>query len=576
MTVSELLGIKISETLIPLERIILLRFENIYTLHNFFILLSAIAFCYLSFLLGDLAFRLFRLGDFGSAIRRAGYRILVGYGLLGLIGLAAALAGFFTAPFLRSVAVLIVVLSLPAIRQHVGFFRGALARGRMAQWGRAAAGHRFLAGVIVLWLALNLFIVFVPITGWDALDYHLPIITDLIRERRITFSPDIPRYADLPVLAEITYAVPMVIFGNTLGPDTPSVFPPDMPLRSRIPILNGAAAPFIFQVMQYGALLLFLLLAYDFLRRRIQNGLFVFMALLLILGMFDLEREVMHGGYVDVVMFLFGLASTLCLIDAAIDRRIGRREVVISAALVGFALAMKYLALFFLAMNAVFFLIALWRMQGGFAGLARRAALYLMIATAIAGFWYGKNLLWSGNPVYPMFSDRQFESAVGTFVVPRTAENFFTFPFIVFGQRFVNADETSSRLVVFGCYLLLLVLTALAFLLRRLGLPSRLLLLFTFAYLLFSFVMTHQIRFLLPVLMVMPLALAFLADDLTAYVGERGGAGVKRNFLRLTHSAIALVAVVLILGNIHYFALRFNYATGILTRDQYIGEIGWQ
>ena len=76
--------------------------------------------------------------------------------------------------------------------------------------------------------------------------------------------------------------------------------------------------------------------------------------------------------------------------------------------------------------------------------------------------------------------------------------------------------------------------------------------------------------------MALPLALAFLADDLVTSIGERWGAGVKRNFLRLTHFAIALVAVMLILGNIHYFALRFSYATGILTRDQYIGEIGWQ
>ena len=576
MTLLELFRVKISETLIPLERIILLRFENIYTLHNFFILLSALAFFYLAFLLGDLALRAFRLDEFSSAIRRVGYRILIGYGLFGLIGLATALAGFFSAPYLRSAAVLVVVLSLPAIRQQISFLRGAFALKRIARWGRAATGHHFLACVIVLWLVLNLSVVFVPVTGWDALDYHLPIITDLIREGHITFSPDIPRYADFPVLAEITYAVPMVIFGNTPAPDTPSVFPPDAPLRSRIHLLNGEAAPFVFQVMQYGALVLFLLLVYDFLRRRIKNGIFIFMPLLLILGMFDLQREVMHGGYIDVVMFLFGLASTLLLIDAVIDRRMSWRVVAISAALVGFALAMKYLALFFLAINAVFFVIAARRMQGGFIYFTRRAALYLVIAAAIAGFWYAKNLIWFGNPVYPMFSDGQFESAVGTFVVPRTVGNFFTFPFIVFGQRFVNPDETASRLVVFGCFLLLYVLMALALLFRRSGTPSMLLLLFTFAYLLFSFAMTHQIRFLLPVLMAMPLALAFLADDLVAYIGERWGAGVKGNFLRLTHIAIALVAVVLILGNIHYFALRLSYATGILSRDQYIGEIGWQ
>lgn len=572
----ELVRVKILEVLIPLERIILLRFENIYTLHNASILLAAFAFFYLAFLLGDLALRAFRPDDPGSAIRRTGHRILIGYGLLGLIGLAVALAGFFTAPVLRSVAILIVALSLPAIRRHLGFFRSIFTREHVARWGRAAAGHRFLAGITILWLVLNLAIVFVPVTGWDALDYHLPIITDLIRERRITFSPDIPRYADLPVLGEIAYAVPMVMFGNTPAPDTPSVFPPGLPLRSRIPILNGAAAPFVFQAEQYGALLLFLLLAYDFLRRRVQNGLFVFAPLLVILGMFDLEREVMHGGYVDVVMFLFGLASSLVLIDAVIDRRLSRRDVVISAALAGFALAIKYLAFFFLAINAVLFLVALWRMQSGFTGFARRAALYLMIVAAIAGFWYGKNIVWFGNPVYPMFSDRQFESAVGTFVVPRTVGNFFTFPFVVFGQRFVNPDETSSRLVVFGCFLLLYVLAAFVIFVRRLGLPAALLLLFVFVYLLFSFVITHQIRFLLPALMALPLALAFLADDLAAYIGARWGARAKGNFLRLAHVAVVFLAVILILGNIHYFALRFNYATGILTREQYIGEIGWQ
>ncbi|MBI4132358.1 MAG: hypothetical protein HY474_01865 [Candidatus Sungbacteria bacterium] len=519
-------------------------------LQNFnpLVLIESVLFIYASYALGDAVLRLAGF-DLSSRIKRVVYRLLIGYGIFALIGLVLALVGLFNAAALRIAFFAVLIFSARTIFSHLcGLARLGFVHKNLSGLFR---DYPFFKALIALWLFANIFIVFVPITGWDALDYHLPIINDIITKERADFTPAIPSYNYLPILAEIFYAVPIVLFGET-------------------------GAPYVFQFLMYSVLPLLLALIYDFLRDRVADRRLAIAAPLLILSLFDFQREIMHAGYIDVFVFLFSIASTLLLIEAAASRTIQQSGIVLSAAMLGIALSMKYLAFFSLATNGLLLAILAWRAREGLGWLVRWGSVCLLVIAAIAGYWYVRNAAWFGSPVYPMFSSAEFTGAVENLIVERTPQNFFLFPFARFGRWFSDPNETSSRLVplaYFGVLYILLPLTI--FVRHRLSAAEALLLLAMGLWLLFSFLTSHQIRFLLPAVLFLVPFLVLLADSILASIRTRlAGTGALAS--RLAVGALGLLFVVTFLGNFHYFQIRFLYAFGVYTEEQYIGSIGSQ
>ncbi|MBI2055285.1 MAG: hypothetical protein HYT42_00100 [Candidatus Sungbacteria bacterium] len=482
------------------------------------------------------------------------YSILLGYGVFANVGLILALTGQFQAAYLRLFSILVLIASWKTIANHL---RLAVRLPQFMGSGRVLAAslfreNAFPKALTVLWLAVNLFIVFVPITGTDAKVYHVPIIFDVISTGQANFRPDIRYYHELPILAEIFYAVPTAIFNET-------------------------AAPFVFQVLMYGALFLFILLFHNFLAQRLRHKFLAAASPLFLLSLFDLQREIFHGGYIDVFVFLFGLASTLLLLENTTRPELRRRELWLSAVLASIAVSMKYIALFFLAVNCIFLTVRFLRERTGIWALLKIAAIYLLIVFAVSGYWYIRNVFWFGNPVYPMFSSEEFRTSVGWFAMARTPLNFVLFPFYRFGSWFSDPLETSSHLVVFGYFALLyLLLAVFIFIRKHIGMAALLLFAFIELYLAFAFFTTHQIRFMLPALLMLGPLLALLLDRLYCLARERFG---DRNYQRLTKVSMAsanIFFLLMFLANFHYFHIRFLYTGGIYTREQYIGSIGSQ
>src|SRR3989344_1375611 len=204
----------------------------------------------------------------------------------------------------------------------------------------------FLKSVFIFWVLANFLLAFSPITGNDSLMYHVPIMFDIVNREEATFSPDIDGfYGYLPVFAEITYAVPIAIFGEHSGfvkpPGRKIDVPPDI---------------YVFQLVQYSVLVLFLGLFYFFLKNFVADKLFIFGALFFTAGIFDLQRELLHAGYIDVFTFLFAIASTLLIIQAFRENN-PSKKFLLSSIMFGLALGMKYLALIFGLINFIFIMI---------------------------------------------------------------------------------------------------------------------------------------------------------------------------------------------------------------------------
>ncbi|MFA6273108.1 MAG: hypothetical protein WC673_01285 [Candidatus Paceibacterota bacterium] len=495
-------------------------------IHSFQIFLEALIFIYLCRLIGGIIFKFLKT-NLETTTERTAYSIIAGLGTMGVIGLVLATFGIFTAPAIWSVFIVLALLASKTIAADIAAIKNIEIK-------KIFASATFLKIIIVIWLTANLLIVFVPLTGHDTLDYHLPIIQDIISSKQLTFNQEISPYAYLPVLGEIIYALPTVAFGET-------------------------NAPYVFQIIQFNVLILFAAITFAFVKRRTQINWLPAATAIALLAIMPLEREVLHGGYIDVLGFIFSIGSLFLVINNVFGGKFNRRQIIFAALLAGFAASIKYTSLFFVGIESIILLWA-WR---------KELIIYLLVAGAVMSPWYVKNTVVFGNPVYPMLENQQFTEAVGMFmVIDRTLPNAFIFPVYKFGQWFTQENQSSSDLVILGYLIALYGLIASAIIFRRKFSPTEIILFLTLeTYLLVLFFTSHQTRFLLPALILLPPLLAMLTEKM---LGER------EKLLRWFYPIICVAAIILLLGNFHYFKVKNYYLLGIYDQKEYIIEIGGQ
>lgn len=506
-----------------------------------------------SYILGEKVLSALKI-NFSYQTERAAYAIMLGYGAFGLFGTALAVLGIFNALYLRFFLVAIFLVSINDVFYGVKFFVNWLRQGRFFDSLRFIfREHAFLKTLLFIWIFANFLIAFNPVTGHDARMYHMPIMFDIMEKGKFTFSENVDIfYTYIPVLAETIYAAPTAIFGE----DT---YSSEVGRKMDVP-----ARTYVFQLVQYSALLLLLALFYFFLKNLVADKLLLFGALFFTLGNFDFEREVLHAGYVDVLTFLFCIASSLLIIQAFGDAN-PSKKFLLSSIMFGLGLGMKYIAIFFGAINLLFLIIYFWNKRAGFYELARSFLKYGLVLLLISGFWYGKNFFVYGNPIYPMFSNPDFIGGIGWWVADRTFLNLVFFPFIRFGQWFIDDTQTSSQLFILSLYALMYSgLLILLWRKEKIGITATLLFLFVQIYTSILFFVSHQNRFLLPAgIMLAPLA-AVLMDKLSAM------------FYKILRPALVFLCLILFLGNFHYFGVKFLYLVGVYDRPTYILEIGGQ
>ncbi|TSC67872.1 MAG: hypothetical protein CEO19_19 [Parcubacteria group bacterium Gr01-1014_73] len=331
-------------------------------IHNLQIFLEALVFIYLSRLIGILIFKFLRV-ELETTTERIAYSIIGGLGTTGAIGLFLAAFGIFTAPAIWSVFIVIALLASKIIAGDIGTIKRILGGGIWFWLKKIFTGATFLKIIIVVWLTTNLLIAFVPLTGHDTLDYHLPIIQDLISSERLTFNQEIELY--LPILGEIIYAIPVAAFGET-------------------------AAPYVFQIIQFSILILFAAIIFAFTKHWTKTTFLPAAAVIALLAIMPLEREVLHGGYIDVLGFIFSISSLFLVINNVFGGKFSRRQIIFAALLAGFAASVKYTSLFFVGVESI---ILVWKWR-------KELIIYLLVAGAAMSPWYVKNAVIFGNPVY--------------------------------------------------------------------------------------------------------------------------------------------------------------------------------
>jgi hypothetical protein len=417
-------------------------------------------------------------------LTRFGTSLLAGFGAAACVGVALGLARVFYWPLLLAAGAAAVALRRSAL---LGYARALSLRGHLLTVAAATAAAVVFAAS---WLAALL-----PPTGYDELAYHLPEAQQVAREHTLHlttgafYGGEHPLFGNLPKLAEVLYAEGVAFGGVELA-------------RSLHLLVLGA----------------FLLLAAGVVRELLGAGAAGLGVLLVLLH--DELLVNASSGYVDAASASFEAGAVL--VAALWLERGGRERLAHVALLAGFALGVKYSAAFtalFLAVTLAVFARRWWSTRAGIAlgGLA----------VAAGGFWYLKNLVRLGNPLYPFYlghegigesEHRSLVADVKGFRWDRTPADFLRFP----SRRWQLVDALPTFAAVY--------LTPVAALVPRARRALALLTVYAIGYAAWwYFVSSHQTRFLLAAIVVSLLLLAATAchlQPLSVRIAVLAGAAV--------------------------------------------------
>jgi hypothetical protein len=478
---------------------------------------AACAFAVGSLLVTGLA-RLARVSvDATPSVRGAALRVLAGFGGVGYAAVVLALVHALR----WWVLMLLGAAMLLAARRDLRAYAKALRRperDRVALTGFALAGAMAI-GELLAALA--------PPEAYDELAYHLPVaraIGSSHAAHQLLHASDI--YGNLPSLGESLYAAALAIDGIALAHAVHlAVFLAFVALAAAI-VRERCGA-------RWGSLAAIALLAYPHLTYNATTA------------------------YVDAAATAFELGGLLLVLRWV--ARDDPLDLLSASLLLGLALSVKYTSLFTVAFSGLVVAVTVVRRRGD----PRLLATSGLVVVLTCAFWYAKNLIRFGNPVWPFYlGHRNIDAHTYTVFVngvhafgPRTLHAFVEVPWRLAGD---------ASVVPF----LALSLVALALFAR----PARPLAAFSVAFATYWFwIATHQVRFLLT-----GVAASILAVTIALATGGRS--------LRTAFGVAALVAIVVVQTHLHPFSIaaargalaaqagspKAKYALGLESRSAFL------
>ena len=379
---------------------------------NLVYVMQSAVFIYFSYLSGKIIIKLLKI-EADSKILRLAYPLMLGYGLIGNFGLLLAVLGLFKAVYFYLLFAFIIILSRKELAAHfhkiIGLIKQKEEIKNLCQ--HFLKNNIVLKIIIFLWIAFYFLISFLPSSmGSDGLAYHLPFAFDIIEKGKIVFPLlDSSAYGHLPLLAEIFYAIPILLFKNII----------------------------VFKILQFSTSLLLLLVLHNFTVKIIKNKILIYLLIAGFLSLMPFQSAALAGGFTDAPAFLYGLASFLILVNIFIKKNSDEYnygEFLLSAVFLAFCLSIKYIAFFFAVLNGLLLLSIIFSRKKS---AIKIVALYAAPIFLLSGFWYLKNFILTGNPLYPISFFTKDEITQGLeeyLVLDRKLTNFFIFPFLVFGR----------------------------------------------------------------------------------------------------------------------------------------------
>ena len=293
------------------------------------------------------------------SLARAGAALLVGFGACAYLGLLLAVVRMFRVEAFVFCAVLLVVVTRRRLIDYARWAASGLAGLRRPEPFMTLCAVAIALVASAQWLAA-----LAPPVATDELAYHLPEARTLADGHviRLMLGSD-HIYGNLPALLEVLYG-------------------------EALPVRGTALAHALHLTLVFG-----LLLVTAGVVRRLWGGRAAALALLGILLYTDLTSNATTA-YVDAGATAFEVGAVFLGVAWLTDRQDG--DAVAAALLAGLALSVKYTAGASVVALMLLLGLALLR-ERRYGVLGKLTAL----GAAACAYWYGKNLVRFGNPVYP-------------------------------------------------------------------------------------------------------------------------------------------------------------------------------
>jgi len=297
------------------------------------------------------------------------------------------------------------------------------------------------------------------------------------------------------------------------------------------------------------------------------------------------------SAYIDLGMVFFVSASIMAWLTWRQNDYKGKKWLLISAVCMGLAVGSKYnamLAWFFVNLALVFHLS---RDTGKSAHALKTGALFFAITLIIASPWFVKNLILTGNPVYPLFGGffNYIHGVVsgtgnsGGSDVAGWADNIFQRRAVMFGENFwevllipvrifFQGQDDSFRYFDGVLNPILLLMTPFAFFKKDYGHDKMFFLLFTgFFFMIAYFTEVIRVRYILPIIPFLTILSIMGIKYLFDFAREK-----TFSISRIGIIALAVLIVALLSYNVHYLKGYFltikplGYVLNQETKDEFL------
>ena len=413
-----------------------------------------------------------------------------------------------------------------------------------------------LAGILIAEVLLCL----TPPVSRDALIHHLAIPKLWIRHGGFIETPWAD-YSYFPMNVDLLYLVPL-LFGNDLFP-------------ALIHMLFGWGTGY---------------LVYRYLKDR-EGRVWGLLGLLLFAST-PMVMRLSITAYVDLGMVFFTTASVLSFLRWRDGCYQNTKWLLLSAVCMGLAAGTKYNALvswLFLG-AAVCFLYA--RDTGKQLQAIRRGTLFFLVALAVVSPWLVKNLILTGNPIYPLMDNlfafihggREAAGVLAAGDADRGGYNLFRNRMFLYGEEawqilllpvrifFEGRDHSPQHFDGILSPLLALAIPF-AFVGRQRGHRFFFLLFIVFVFAVSVFTADLRIRYILPTVPFMTILAVTGIRNGTEWLQSRGN-----HALMLAGRAVPFAVALLIAANLVYLGNRFTdirplpYLLGGESRDDFVSR----
>ncbi len=442
--------------------------------------------------LGRRIWRFLRVG-FNSLLEEIIFSLALGWGALAYLVLGLGVGRLLYRGVAYGLVGLLALISLPELRAFLRTVRkhrtssraDALSSGKVPPGINPAKGENKTASsrvpAFVLWalLAVTLMVAFIgaltPPLNYDALSYHLGFPKEFIRYHKIVYLPH-QVYSNFPFTLEMLYLLSLLLKGATLA----------KLIHLSFGVLTVAAI-------------------YAFGRRYFSPKTALLSAA--IFYNIPLVGFLSTTAYIDLGVTLYGFLALIGLVNWFYSGK--REDFLISAIFTGLAMGTKYTAILLSFLPLLLGIVLKMSLidKSRWPVTLKRTAAFFFLAIGIASPWLIKNLIYTGNPVYPLFYNLLGGRGWNAFDAVRFMKHHVA-PLGNWRETFLLPLTISSSKDIGALFI---IFAPLLIFFKRFERPVKLLLLYGGLYfLLWIFFTYRNYRFLLPVFPVFSLAAAYL------------------------------------------------------------------